>query len=65
MEGKAAGVKLSALQLCKRFHNLCGIHFIESLNGHGGWGLVGEDEAVIQIFKKPVIVTPVIHFQSI
>lgn len=51
MEGKAAGVNQSTLQHCKRFHNLSGIHFIESLNGHGGWELVGEDEVVIWIFQ--------------
>lgn len=55
MEGKAAGVKLSTLQHRKRFHNLCGIHFIESLNGRGGQGVSGRDEVVIQIVKKSVI----------
>lgn len=55
----------STLQHCKRFHNLCGIHFIGSLNGHGGRGLAREDEVVIQIFKEPVIVEPVIHLQLI
>lgn len=56
MQGKAAGVWLSALQHCKTFHNLCGIHFIEILNEHPGQELVGEEEVVIQLFKKPVIV---------
>ena len=56
MEGKAAGVKLSTLQLGERFHNLCGIHFIESLNGHGGRGIVGQNEVLIHIFKKHVTV---------
>lgn len=63
--GKASGVKLSTLQHCKRFHNLCGIHFIESLNGHGGRGLVSEDEVVSRIFKKPLIAKPMIYFQPI
>lgn len=58
MEGKAAGVKQTILQHCKRFHNLCGIHFIENLNGHGSRRSVGEDEVVIQVFKQPVIVNP-------
>lgn len=39
MEGEAgAGVKLSTLKRGKRFHNLCGIRFMENLNGHGGCG---------------------------
>lgn len=56
MEGRASGVKPFTSQHCKKFHNLCGIHFIASLNGHGGRGLVSEDEVVSQIFKRPLIV---------
>lgn len=65
MEGKAAGAKVSTLQHCNRLHDLCGIHFMERLNGHSGWGLVGEDVVVIQMLKKLGIVKPVVHFQPI
>lgn len=39
---ETAGIKLATLQHCKSFHNLCGTHFIESLNAHGGRGVSGK-----------------------